>query len=156
MRLLLKRCGHCLYLRTVVQAGLAAILPGIEGARVERDNGVPDIVRDPDERLRLFDAVARRLVEAANDQPIVLLLDDLHWADEPTALLLRYIARVIRTAPLLIIGAYRDTDLDTRQPFEGVLRDLQRERLAFRLALRRLNQEQTSAIVADILGVNVE
>jgi DNA-binding CsgD family transcriptional regulator len=136
-----------------VQAGLATILPGIEGARAERDNGVPDIVRDADERLRLFDAVARRIVEAANSQPIVLLLDDLHWADEPTALLLRYIARVIRTAPLLIIGAYRDTDLDTRQPFEGVLRDLQRERLAFRLALRRLNQEQTTAIVAEILGV---
>ena len=135
------------------QSGLAAILPGIEGSQLERDSGVPDIVRDADERLRLFDAIARRLVEAANRQPIVLLLDDLHWADEPTALLLRYIARVIRTAPLLIIGAYRDTDLDTRQPFEGVLRDLQRERLAFRIALRRLNQEQTSAIVADILGV---
>ena len=137
------------------RAGLAAILPGIAAARPERGDGDPDIVRDPDERLRLFDAVARKLIDAAGRQPVVLLLDDLHWADEPTALLLRYIARVIRTAPLLIVGAYRDTDLDTRQPFEGVLRDLQRERLAVRLALRRLNQEQTTAIMAELLGADV-
>lgn len=134
-------------------AGLPGILPDVDSVRVARDESVPDIMRDSDERLRLFDGVARRLIDAASRQPVVLLLDDLHWADEPTALLLRYIARVIRTAPLLIVGAYRDTDLDTRQPFEGVLRDLQRERLAFRLALRRLNQEQTSAIVAEILDV---
>lgn len=140
----------------VGRAGLSAILPEIESTRPERDDGAPDIVRDPDERLRLFDAVARRLIDATARQPVVLLLDDLHWADEPTALLLRYIARVIRSAPLLIVGAYRDTDLSTRQPFEGVLRDLQRERLASRLALRRLNQEQTAAIVADVLDVDVD
>ncbi len=136
-------------------SGLAGVLPGVEPARLESDQGIPDIVRDSDERLRLFDAVARRLNDAAADQPVVLLLDDLHWADEPTALLLRYIARVVRTSPLLLVGAYRDTDLDSRKPFEGVLRDLQRERLASRLALRRLDQAQTAQIVAEILDVDV-
>ena len=117
---------------------------GADGMEV-RDSG--------DARLRLFDAVARQLTEAAAEQPVVLLLDDLQWADEPTALLLRYIARVIRTAPLLIVGAYRDTDLDVHFPFEGVLRDLQRERLASRLALRRLGTEQTGDIIVALLGV---
>ena len=133
--------------------GLSTILPDLDSARTSDDLGASDILQDSDERLRLFDAVARLLIDAGREQTVVLLLDDLHWADEPTALLLRYIARVIRNTPLLIVGAYRDTDLDTRQPFEGVLRDLQRERLAFRVALRRLNQEQTSAIVARILDV---
>ncbi|MEZ4570827.1 MAG: ATP-binding protein [Thermomicrobiales bacterium] len=138
------------------ETGLAAALPSAGSPPVPREYGVPSTRQNGDERLRLFDAVARWFIDLANDQPVVLLLDDLHWADEPTALLLRYVARVVRAAPLLIVGAYRDTDLDTRQPFEGVLRDLQRERIAFRLALRRLDLEKTSAIVSELLAVDLD
>lgn len=135
--------------------GLTASLPAGPLAARQREFGVP-APSEGEERLRLFDAVARMIADAAQERPVVLLLDDLHWADEPTALLLRYIARVARAAPLLIVGAYRDTDLDSRQPFEGVLRDLQRERLAFRIALRRLAREQTAEIVVRLLGAEAD
>ncbi len=138
--------------QTAEALGLDALLPAIGATQPDQEYGVPDR-RDAGERLRLFDAVARKIANATRDQPVVLVLDDLHWADEPTALLLRYIARVIRAVPLLIVGAYRDTDLDSRLPFEGVLRDLQRERLAFRLSLRRLSQEQTAEVIARLLGL---
>lgn len=102
-------------------------------------------------RGTLFDAVARLLAHVARERPLALALDDLHWADEPTTLLMRYVVRAMRGSRITIAGAYRDTDLDPALPFEAVLRDLHRERLASRLTLRRLSSIDTRAIMAGVL-----
>ncbi len=133
---------------------LSLPLSSVSGESFQSDSAFPQGLTHnmaPEARLQLFDAVARQLAVAAQQRPIVLLLDDLHWSDEPSALLLRYIARVLRTSTLLIVGAYRDTDLVATLPFEGVLRDLQRERLATRISLRRLVPEETTEIVGHLL-----
>src|SRR5207247_2507740 len=60
-------------------------------------------------RLRLFEAVAGLLEDATRRRPVLLVLDDLHWADGPTLLLLRHLGRVAASAPLLVVGTYRET-----------------------------------------------
>ena len=59
-------------------------------------------------RFRLFDAVTTFLKRAAESRPLVLILDDLHWADKPSLLLLRFLAREMGEARLLVVAAYRD------------------------------------------------
>lgn len=138
----------------ILPVDLAQVLPDWDAGDGPGTSGM--IALDREERLRLFDAVARSILDASADRQVVLLLDDLHWADEPSALLLRYITRVLRNSPITIIGAYRDTDLDASKPFEGVLRDLQRERLASRIALRRLSRDESATLVAQLLGTGRE
>lgn len=104
------------------------------------------------QRGTLFDAVAWLLAQVASERPLTLVLDDLHWADEPTTLLLRHVVRALRGSRIVIAGAYRDTDLDPALPFEAVLRDLHRERLAGRLTLRRLSPADTRAMMAGVLA----
>jgi predicted ATPase/DNA-binding SARP family transcriptional activator len=91
-------------------------------------------------RHRLFEAVSALLCETAQQRSVVLLLDDLHWADAATLLLLKYIARYPRAARLMIVGTYRETDVGGQHPLTGVLADLTREQLVERLALGRLDE----------------
>src|SRR5215217_6247953 len=83
----------------------------------------------PQERSRyeLFDAVVRLLLHAANAQRLLLILDDLHWADLPTLSLLRQIVRRISGSPLLVIVTYSDLNSDPAGPLTQALSDLRRE-----------------------------
>jgi class 3 adenylate cyclase/tetratricopeptide (TPR) repeat protein len=85
----------------------------------------PPLVSDAaTERHRLFDAVAAWLVATAAVRPLVLMLDDLHWADAPTLLLLRHVVRATVTARLLVVGTHRDTEVDQKHPLVTLLADL--------------------------------
>jgi predicted ATPase len=66
-------------------------------------------------RFRLFDAVATFLRNAGAGQPLMLVLDDLHAADAPSILLLRFVARELGDARVLVLGAYRPIELDPAQ-----------------------------------------
>ena len=68
----------------------------------------------------------------------MLVLDDLHWADKPTLLLLQYLARNLDRDRLLIFGTYRDVDLDRRHPLADALTVLRRESVFERVLLRGL------------------
>ncbi|MGD9530430.1 MAG: AAA family ATPase, partial [Pseudonocardia sp.] len=63
-----------------------------------------------DARFRLFDAVARRLLASGEPEPLVVVLDDLQWADEPSLRLLEFVARQLATIRVLVLGAYRDDE----------------------------------------------
>ncbi|HEV2370031.1 MAG TPA: AAA family ATPase, partial [Acidimicrobiales bacterium] len=77
-------------------------------------------------RDRLFDAVADLVTRAAQEAPVLFVLDDLHWADESSLGLLRHLVRA-DFGPLLVVGTYRVTDLDRSHPLAAVLADLRRE-----------------------------
>ena len=95
---------------------------------------------DPDgARFRLFDAVGSLLVEAAQRRPLVLVLDDLHWADTPTLMLFKYLARYPGHAGMLVLGTYRDTEVDAGHPLFDALADLRREHRIERYALAPLD-----------------
>jgi tetratricopeptide (TPR) repeat protein len=63
-----------------------------------------------DAQFRLFEAVARCLGGLAADRPVLVVLDDLHWADEPSLRLLGFLARAVAAKAVLLLGAYRDTE----------------------------------------------
>jgi eukaryotic-like serine/threonine-protein kinase len=91
-------------------------------------------------RFRLFDATARFLKAAAATQPIVLVLDDLHAADEPSLLLLRFLAAELGGSRVLVIGTYRNVDPTVREPLTSTLAELARERVTSRIELRGLGE----------------
>jgi len=126
---------------------------GSELARLipELRRRAPDLPPPPQdepetERYRLFEAVVGLLTELSRSAPVLLVLDDLQWADRPTLLLLRHLARATNPARLLILGAYRAADRrgDT---FTNALAELRRDRLASQLDVKGLSESETAELV---------
>ena len=105
-------------------------------------------------RFRLFEAVSTFLRRAAQERPLVLVLDDLHAADEPSLLLLRFIARQIGAARLLVVGAYRDVDPVLRDPLAAAVAEILRERHARRIALPGLGEGDVARYVGRSAGID--
>ncbi len=99
------------------------------------------------ERLRLFEAVVAFLRATARRRPLVLVLDDLHWADEPTLLLLQYLARNLDRDRILLVGTYRDMELDRTHPLSETIGVLRRGDLMERVLLRGLEREEVAALI---------
>jgi predicted ATPase len=122
-------------------ADIATIVPEVR----ERlpDLPLPLRFEDPEQaRFRLFDAVTTFLYHAAQHHTLVLVLDDLHWADKPSLLFLEFLARELRQSRLLVIGTYRDMELSRQHPLSETLAELTREQPLQRLVLHGLNQEE--------------
>ena len=111
---------------------LAQLLPELR--ELLPDLPKPPLLDPEAARFRLFDAVIAFLTRAAK-RPIVLVLDDLHAADEPSLLLLQFVARGLGDSRLLVVGAYRDVDPTLRDPLASTLAELGRERTTRRIAL---------------------
>jgi DNA-binding SARP family transcriptional activator len=103
-----------------------------------------------DQRFRLFEAAGSLLANASRSWPVVLVLEDLHWADKPTALLLTHIVRSIQTERVLVICTYRETELG--EPLASALADLHRERAVERLRLGSLNRGEVATMISGWLG----
>src|ERR1700682_112615 len=87
----------------------------------------PPVVADPDtERHRLHGAVADLLVAAGRRTPLVIVIEDGHWADTPTLLLLRQLARGASEACALMLTTFRDTEADVPAALAEALVDLRR------------------------------
>jgi class 3 adenylate cyclase len=108
---------------------------------------------DPDtERHLLFGAVLGLLCEASRNAPLVLVLDDLHWADKATLLLLKYVVSRGYGMRALIIGTYRESDLAREHPLLEVLADLHREQKVERIALAGLEEPDIVRIMERATG----
>ena len=114
------------------------------------DLGEPIRGQAEEERYRLFDGVTTLIEAASQEMPLVLVVDDIHWADRPTLLLLRHLVRSAEPCRLLLIGTYRETELDRTHPLMAVLADLQRETAYERLALRGLDEGETDALLQSL------
>ncbi len=113
----------------------------------------PNPPLDPQfEQQRVFDSFVAWCELLAAEAPLLLLMEDVHWADGGTLSVLRHLARRARKARLLLVMTYRDTEVDQGHPLQAVLLDLNRERLAEQLALARLNREATHALLAALLS----
>ena len=140
----------------VVTEHLAAC--GGELGRLVSLVGAPPPERsDPEtERLRLFESVCDLLSRASQWTPVVLVLDDLHWADRSTLMLLRHLVRAEPVMRVLIVGTYRDTDLARSHPLADLLADLRRENGYERVALTGLDEAETTAFILARAGDAVE
>ena len=108
-----------------------------------------------EERLLFFDAVAKVFANIARRQSLLFYADDLHWADHGTLWLLGHLLRRLRNDRVLIVGAYRETELDRTHPLAKALVDWNRERLVTRIVLRRFNESETSDQLGALLGEQV-
>jgi class 3 adenylate cyclase len=104
-------------------------------------------------RFRLFDSITTFLRNAGDRQPLVLLLDDLHWADKPSLLFLQFLARELHGARLLVLGTYRDVELRRQHPLSQTLAELAREGLTQRILLRGLTKRDVSRFIAITAGM---
>src|SRR5215468_3431791 len=129
-------------------APLTRLLPGLR-ARLP-DIPEPVTLEPHEERVRLLDAVAQSLLALASRVPVVLVLDDLHWADAGTVTLLRHVARFVARARLLVLGAYRDVEVAAHHPLTEVLGTLPRETSYAQVALAGLAAADVKELVEEV------
>jgi predicted ATPase/KaiC/GvpD/RAD55 family RecA-like ATPase len=103
------------------------------------------------EQNRLFEAVSQFITNISREAPLLVILDDLQWTDPSSLLLLHYLARGVQKTSLLILGAYRSTDIDDKHPLTSVLAELKRERLPQSVSLKRMSMDETSEMIKQVL-----
>jgi len=107
---------------------------------------------DPEhERDRLFEAVSQFITNVSKEAPLLVVLDDLQWTDQSSLLLMHYLARGVSRERLLLVGAYRDSEVDEKHLLSPVLTELNRERLLQAVPLKRMSLEYASEMIKQIL-----
>ncbi len=129
---------------------IAAIVPSLRRTYPDIPP-LPEVPADQQRRL-IFGGFLEYIRRVAQKSPVVYLLDDLHWADESTLQLLQHLAPHLATLRVLIVGTYRDVELDVKRPFAKTLESLLRQRLATRIALRRLHESSVKELLAKMSG----
>src|SRR5262249_26064675 len=126
-------------------APLTRLLPLLRERLPDLPEPVP--LEPSEERIRLLDAVTQSLLAVAARVPTVLVLDDLHWADAGTVMLLRHVARFAPRARLLVLGAYRDVEVAAHHPLTEALGTLPQETSYEQLGLGGLDAATVRALV---------
>lgn len=101
------------------------------------------------DQYRLFESAITLLAGLAEQIPLLLVVEDVHWADSGSLDLLRHLARRCRFSrlPILIVMTYRDVELDAACCLDDILYDLTREQLVLRIKLNRFDREQTRTLL---------
>ena len=106
-------------------------------------------------RFRLFDAVSTFLKNVSHSQPTLLVLDDLHWADQPSLLLLEHVAHEIESSQIMVAGTYRDVEISRQHPLTQTLGSLIRETNFLILQLRGLTQQEVAEFLRLASGLSL-
>lgn len=137
------------------EEGEAFVPIGLSAGEAKEENLTLEKINIDTERDKMFGTITNLLIDISKVHPIALFIDDLQWADTGTLQLIHYIARNIRGARVLLIGAYRPEDL---QEYEGGLHPLMEifqrmglDRLYYQISLTRLKYEHALELVKDIL-----
>jgi len=131
-------------------ADIAQLVPEL-GVRLPELSQAPSL--DAEEaRFRLFDAVCSCLSQRARTCSMLLVIDDLHWADEPSLLLLRFLAPRLREAKLLVLATYRDVEVRRDHALRDILPGLRREPHGERIHLKGLEREAIAQLVEAAMG----
>ncbi|WP_069804318.1 DUF6788 family protein [Thermogemmatispora onikobensis] len=103
-----------------------------------------------DEQRRLWEATLDLLTMISERTPLLIVLDDMHWADPSSCELLAYLVRHLQQRAIMITATYRDTELPEEHPLRTLLPHLQREQVALRLEIAPLSEEQIASLVAHL------
>jgi tetratricopeptide (TPR) repeat protein len=128
---------------------LASLVPAVR-ARYGR-GGAPEATR-PGERYQLFGAIAALLSAPAEHDAVVLVLDDLHWADPQTVSLVRHLLAAPNPMRLLVVGTLRPVDAGASPELSDALGQLRRDERATRIELGGLEEREVLAVVEEIAG----
>jgi predicted ATPase len=126
------------------RAALAELMPEFRSPDAGGDG-------DGSHQARVFEALLALIERLGRVQPVVLVLEDLHWADQSTRDFLTFLVRSARTEPLSLVVTYRSDELHRRHPLRPLLAELERDPTARRIELSRLSRSELSEQLADIL-----
>jgi len=129
------------------RAGLASLLPELAPA-----TAVPVVDRDAPAQSRVFEALLTLLDQLGRDEPVLLAIEDLHWADASTRAFLSFLARSLRAERVMVVASYRPDELHRRHPLRPLLAELERGPRARRIELAPLTRPELAEQLEDILG----
>lgn len=138
--------GTAARLPEALRSKLAVLLPAIGAAVPLRSEG------GELDRFHLLAAVARLLVAMSRASPVLLVLEDLHWADQATLTMLAHLARTSEHAALLVLVTARDGGLGVHRPWIEILDELRRHRLAEIVTVQALDERAVRGLVCGYLG----
>lgn len=127
---------------------LARLLPELTSRRID----APPAEFDRSAQARLFEIVLGLIEGVARVRPLLLVIEDLHWADRSSRDLLTFLVRNLRAAPVLIVMSVRSDELHARHPVLPVLAELEREPHVDRIEVPRFVREELGELIAGILG----
>ncbi len=126
------------------RAALAQLIPAFRSPdAADADEGV--------QQARVFEALLALIERLGRVQPVVLVLEDLHWADQSTRDFLTFLVRSARTEPLSLVVTYRSDELHRRHPLRPLLAELERTPGVDRIGLERFSRDELSAQISAIL-----
>ena len=128
---------------------VSKLVPELSEALPDLPNSIP--LNTDTERSRLFEGVVQFFVALSRHRPLIIFIDDLHWADQATLALLQYLARHVIREKMLLIGAYRTEDLS--EPLMNTMRSLKQDGLLARITLRRLTLEDVTTLIREMAGM---
>ena len=132
---------------------ISDIVPEVRGLVPDDVNG--RLGEGPEQaRFRLFDAVSSFFLRASANRPLLIVLDNLHWAHPSSLLLLNFLATTIVDQRILILGTYRDEDISRGHPLIHTLGDLNRLDHFDRLILRGLTSSDIADYIAEACGAH--
>jgi class 3 adenylate cyclase/tetratricopeptide (TPR) repeat protein len=129
---------------------IAQLVPAVREALPDVDD--PQPLQPDEERFRLLDSVASFLLTRSRRAPMLVCLDDLQWADKGTVAMLRHVARLAPRGRLLVVGAYRDGEVEKTQALVDALGSLRREVEYDRVKLEGLDPKGVAQLLAALGG----
>jgi DNA-binding CsgD family transcriptional regulator len=129
------------------RAGLASLLPELAPS-----TAMPAEDRDAPPQARVFEALLTLLERMGRDEPVLLAIEDLHWADASTRAFLAFLARSLSTERMLLVASYRSDELHRRHPLRPLLAELERGPRSRRIELVPLTRDELAQQLEDILG----
>ncbi len=131
----------------LIYQALRALLPELENLLPPSD---PSAISPEQEQLRLWEAARALLATISESAPLLIVLDDLQWADSSSCELLAYLVRQLRHQPVLIVGTCRDIELSPTHPLRSVMNDLQREQSVEMFTVQPLTNEQIRVLISPL------
>ncbi len=131
-------------------ADIAHVVPAV--ARRLPGLPSPPVLEPGQARFRFFDSVTNFLKNASRSQSLMIVLDDLHWADRDSLLLLKFFAAELASAPIFVLGTYRDVEVHREHPLVETTLSLRREQISERILLRGLVEADVEALLSTVGG----
>ena len=131
-------------------ADIARVLPELRDRWP--DSSLPGSLAPEAARFRFFDGLTGFLKRASTHQPLLLILDDLHWADLPSLLLLVFLARDLGESRLMVVGTCREAEPTPGDALGRALADFAREAATRRISLRGLTERDVGRLIEQIVG----
>jgi class 3 adenylate cyclase/tetratricopeptide (TPR) repeat protein len=127
-------------------AELARLIPDI-AQRLPSVSPSAERVEPEEARYKMYSAAATLLTDAVQRQPVVVVLDDLHWTDKSTLSLLTFLCRELANEPILFVGTYRDLEVGPRHPLSETMAVLQQAAAVRKISLSGLTESDVVAFM---------